>query len=237
MKQLFNTIKLLAFIALLPLLACEREAITPPSIEDSYAYFPLTTGNYWVYQVDDIRYNFAAEDDTLAYEVKEWITDSYLNESGDSSYVIEKLSRFPNQANWKLDSITYYTHTADKLIAKANNQPIVQLIFPVEEDERWNSHMLSNAPADTFEITEVNVPYSTPAADYSSSMRVVREDLPDPIVTTILKQDVYVKDVGLVYQENKVINYCATVDCAGQGIITSGYHTRRWLIEQGREMP
>lgn len=237
MKQLFNTIKLVAFIALLPMLACEREAIAPPPAEDSYAYFPLTAGNYRVYEVDDIRYNFASENDTLSYEVKEWITDSYLNETGDSTYVVEKLSRFPNQASWTLDSVIYYTRTADWLIEKANNQPVVQLIYPVQEDERWNSRMLSNVPADTFEITEVNVPFSTPAKDYSSSIRVVREDLPDPIVTTILKQDVYVKEIGLVYQEDKVINYCATVDCAGQGIITSGYHTQRWLIEQGQEMP
>ncbi|MGB5980063.1 MAG: hypothetical protein WBG62_21795, partial [Cyclobacteriaceae bacterium] len=53
-------------------------------------------------------------------------------------------------------------------------------------------------------------------------LTVVQEELRDTIVSQDIRKEVYSYDIGLVYREITLLNYCTRPDCLGEGIVEDG---------------
>ena len=231
--QKFDTIVLL--LMLLWGVACERVSIEPDNARAGYDYFPVSEGTYRIYEVYRINYNFASESDTLQFQVKELVSEKYLNQEGDTTFVLQRLSKKEGENFWKLDSVYHLRLTEYQAIELNNNHPRVKLVFPVEEGKTWNSNQLNSFQADSFKMVEVHKPFSLADSLYPNTLTVQQRNIQDTIVRQDIRLEVYALQLGPVYRKVKHLNYCATPECIGKGIINSGVFEEMKLKEYGKE--
>lgn len=238
MKKLHRNLQLKAAGALCALLllfaGCERNA-TPALQQIGWEYYPMALGQYRLFDAYQIKYNFASENDTLAYELKELVADYFLNQENDTVYILHRFHRSTVDAAWQLDSAYTVQRTPRWVVQSANNRPLLQLLFPVGEGLTWNANLLNAAPPDSFSIAALAQPFEGAYLTFDRSLQVVQENIDDTIVETDQRLEVYASDVGMVYKRTKNINYCTNPDCLGQNIINSGLFLELHLKEYGIE--
>jgi hypothetical protein len=236
MKKLHNILVAGALGALMLLsVSCERTAEPDPA-RIGWDYYPLKMGDYRLYDVHRINYNFSSPNDTLHYELLEKVADFYLNQTNDTIFILHRMRRYAASGGWELDSLYSVQRTNHWLVQGINNRPQVQLVFPIREGLRWNSNQLNASPADTFEMAAVGRTFAVDNTVYDNSIRVIQEDINDAIVKRDIRQEVYALQQGLVYKLIDQLNYC-TNNCSGPGVITSGLFLEMKLKESGTETP
>lgn len=217
--------------------ACERTA-DPDFNRVGWSYYPLKMGDYRLYDVYRINYNFATDNDTLEYELLEKVADYYLNQTSDTVYILHRLRRYSANGSWELDSLYSVQRTPQRLVQGVNNRPQVQLVFPVGEGIRWNSNMLNASASDTFEMVSVGKTFTLDNVVYDNSIRVTAEPIDDPqkLDRRNLREDVYALGQGLVYKRIDQLKYCSS-GCSQPGIIESGLFLEMKLKESGNDTP
>ena len=226
----------LFFLLMIASLAgCERIMVDPDHSGAGYHYYPLSQGDFRIYEVYRISYHFAAQNDTLQFEVKEIISESYLNQEGDTTYVLQKYNRAGQENNWKLDSVYHIRRTAYQAIELNNNRPLVKLVFPVQEGKTWNSNQLNNMEADSFKMTEVHRPFVVSGQVYENTLTVLQRNIQDTIVRQDVQKEVFAPGIGPVFRLVKSLTYCATPDCVGKGIVNTGVFEEMKLKDYGKE--
>ena len=236
MKPCFSLNRfLILFLLALAFTACEQVSILPDNTRTGYDYYQLSPGQYRIYDVYRISYNFVGENDTSRFELKQLVEGVYLNQEGDSSYVIHNFHRQNEEELWKLDSVQHIRLNFRQLIQQSNNKSIVKLVFPVGEGTTWNSNLLNTAPADSFRMVNVHQPFQLLDSVYERTLTVVHQNVQDTIVRMDVQQEVFALQTGPIYRIRKVLNYCATTDCIGHGIITTGIFEEMKLTAFGKE--
>ena len=214
--------------------ACERNA-EPDLNRVGWGYYPMKLGQYHLYDVYRINYNFTTENDTLSYELKEQLTDYFINQDRDTVYIMHRLRRSSAGAQWQLDSAYLVQRTPRWLAQTVNNRQTVQLLFPVAEGRTWNANLLNAAPADSFKMEAVGKPFEANNKVYENSLKVVQENILNTIVETDQREEVYAYGVGLVYKYINNLKYCTRPDCYGQENISTGLYLKMSLKETGIE--
>lgn len=217
--------------------ACEQTADPDPN-RVGWDYYPLSLGQYRIYDVYRINYNFATENDTLSYELKEWVKEYYLDQAKDTVFVLERLRRNEPGGSWQLDSAFLVQRTPKWLKITTNNLPQLPLMFPVAEGLTWNANLLNASPADEYSITSVGEPFTNDTKTYENTLKVVQEEILDTIVETDEREEVYALHEGLIYKRTNNLKYCTLLDeCRGKKIITTGLFLEMSLKESGIENP
>lgn len=230
-----KTYLLVSLLALLLWSSCERATIPPDHARTGYDYYPLQEGQYRLYEVYRINYNFASENDTLFYQLKELISGSYLNQEGDSAFVLHKLSRPSADRQWKLDSVKHIRITPVQLVEMGNNKSVVKLVFPVAEGKSWDSNALSTVEPDSFRMVMVHRPFSLGDSLFEQTLTVIQRDLAENFVRQDIKKEVFARQSGPVYRIQKALNYSVEPADFGKEIITSGFIEEMKLIGIGKE--
>ena len=227
------------FLLLLALLAgvvaCEQVNVEADHSRSGFEYYTLAQGQYRIFEVNQVTYNFAAENDTLHYEIKEFVADHYLNQEGDTTYILQRLRKESENASWKLDSVYHIRKTPFQVVELNNNVPVVKLVFPFSEGKTWNSNILNASLADSFRMIDVNQPFLVGDSIISETVTVLQRNIQDEIVRKDIRKEVFGKNIGRVYKLIQLINFCADPGCIGQGIITSGILQETKLKSYGKE--
>lgn len=215
--------------------ACEQNA-DPDLNRVGWAYYPLALGQYHLYDVYRINYNFSTDNDTLRYELKEIVSDFYLNQENDTVFVLHRMQRRSANAAWELDSAFLLQRTPTRLIQTANNRPQLPLVFPLAEGQTWNANMLNASPSDSFRITAVGRPVEVSGQTYENCVRVEEEDFENTILGIDQRTAVYAYGIGLVYKYVNTLNYCTEQECYNQQQISTGLYLEMSLKETGTEI-
>ena len=93
---------------------------------------------------------------------------------------------------------------------------------------------LNEKSEDEYEMMNVQQTFSNGITTFDNTVTVVQEYIPDIIVYTISKKEVYSENTGLVYKENIILNYRQDDDL-GKEIIDSGIKYYQHLIEYDKE--
>lgn len=214
---------------------CERVTLAPDMTRTGFEYNPMALGHFRTYDTYRINYNFATENDTLQYQIKELVADFFLNQEGDTTFVTHKMHRQAGESSWKLDSISHWRQTPRQAIEHADNQDIVKLVFPVEEGKLWNSNVYNTLEADSFRMVKVHRPFIVAEQEYDQTLTVIHRNIRDTIVRQDIRREVFAQGIGPVYRLVKTLNYCATQECIGKGIIDSGLYQEMTLTDFGKE--
>lgn len=224
----------LSFIAFY-ILGCNSETLEPDANRSGLSYFPLSTGLYKTYEVEQINYRVTGVVDTTRYQLKESIVDSFTNVNNNFTYILHRFSKSPDQEQWKLDSVWNARRTPRQAIVVENNIPFVKLIFPLKEMAEWDGNSSNALEEEAYTMVEVNKPFRWRELDYDQSTTVIQKDNQDSIIFLDQRKEVYAQDLGLIFKESVALKFCSQVQCIGKGEIESGTIYRQYIIENGKE--
>jgi hypothetical protein len=205
------------FFALLT--ACKKEIIPNDNILLGKEYFPITKDHTIEYAIDSIIYNdFNKSTDTFRMQFKDVIGESFYDNEGRESYVVNRYSRQDDTYLWK-DLMTFYaTKTNFRVEVVENNLRMIKLVFPVKLKTYWSGNIYIPAQIDdklkwlwnwNYTYTYINQPFNTGLASFSNTIEVIGindstnnpEQFPDAIANKTYSKEVYAKNVGLIYRE------------------------------------
>lgn len=211
-------------------------------------YFPLRVGDYKIFQVSEIRiapYNIETE---LNYQIRTLVTDSFPNADGKYSYVISRFKRTnPTDAWVSLDTWTGRANDREVVITEGNI-PYQKISYPVESTRKWNGNRYNSestneicpeataTSCDLYAFGAVNAPFqSGMGLSFTKTIEVVENDDEDLFVKYDVRRTIYALNVGLVYREINIRQYCTQDPCYGQQLVENGQVMVMELKEYGRE--
>jgi len=214
--------------------AC-NETIDADDSAFGYDFFPLETGDFRVYNVEEIIYPLAEIPDTLIYQLKEVTADSLVDNAGELNYVLQRWKRDNTNDPWILDSLwTTYKNNIQAVISE-NNIPLLKLVFPFEESKSWDSNSLNFRDPDEFEMRNIFMPYSDNQLDFPTTVTVIQEEKLDSLISLDNRYEVFARDIGLIAKVSSKLEFCQESECFGQKIIKEGRILSQALIDYGKE--
>lgn len=213
----FSRLALLSGLAmLLYLTSCSTKTMEPDLSASGFDYFPLDSGHYNVYKVQESQVRFLQPNVNTAYLIKEVVGNSFGNDRGELAYRLYRYkyadtSRVPDyQAlNWEMDSVWTLRRTGTTAVRVENNVPRVVLAFPLREGQNWNGNLYNQQGSEnpqTYRVREFNRALTVLGARFGRSLRVqMSNDF------NCLGQDVrnewYAAGVGLIQRQQTVLTF------------------------------
>jgi hypothetical protein len=211
------------------LLSCSSE--DPVNPDFGLNFFPLQTGMSWIYQVDETTIN-QSQETKLTYELRVTITDSVRSLNNMDTFIFTWETRTSAASPWQTLDTWSARIENNQLIQSEGNTLFVKLIFPPSTALSWNGNQFNNLPnngnlfngsgSESYRITSYDLPFEIGSMMYPKTLIVVQNNFVDAIVGEDQRQEIYVRDIGLVYKEVIQLEYCSTPDCLGQQKIDKG---------------
>ena len=203
----------LPFAICVLLFSC-KDKLDTYNIDYKYGYLPMDTGKYITYNVDSIfSYNSSFTRDTVSYQLKELVADTFYDADNELSYRLELYRRPNSNASWTLDRVWYQKKTIYNAQKIEDDIRFIKLVFPPEQDKTWNGNNYIPSANDPFRsfanwiytYQSVDVPYTINGFSFDSSLTVVAVN-DSSFVDKRLRKEVYAKGIGMVYQEWELKN-------------------------------
>ncbi len=185
--------------------------------QEGEEYFPIKVGTIKYYQVDTLFYSsFTGETDTVSNLYKEEIIEKMADIAGDSAYRVE-LSLF-NEVRSKWETKVSFSRklSGNNAIESIYNNPEVKMLFPISSYKTkgssyiWNLNMFSNN-----DVT--NVKYYTLLKSYNNQLGVFYDcvsvglQYPETGIVNNIREEVYAKNIGLVYRHIEQTDLLSTL--------------------------
>lgn len=226
-------IRIAFFLALISVLCwqCSDRDEIQPVVEGSN-YFPLKTGSFQVYQVDQVIYNSPIDSVVSSYLLKVSVVDSFTNLESGISYTIKREKSELEEESWIQDSIWTARKDTRRATVVEHNVPIVKLTFPLRDSVTWDANMLNSKDTEEYIMLDVEEPYRDEYGSYDKTVTVLEEYFPENIVNFKLRQEIFAENVGLVFKERTILFYDqASTDKK----IRTGIKYFQYLVAYGEE--
>lgn len=217
---------------LLVLLAC-TDTLPPDPGGVGFTYFPLRVGDFRIYQVHREQFSIFAESDTVDFQIKELVVDSFPAQN-EFTYVLHRFSRSDESQSWELDSVWTARRTANHAVMVENNVPFARIVFPVEQDKVWDGNIFNSLSPDEYQITETQGNMQTIAGSFANTLTVTENNEPDTLIFQDIRTAVYARDIGLIYRFSSILDFCNS-EPSCLGTLEFGTKIEQTLIEYGRE--
>ncbi len=212
----------------------ESEEPIPPLDQDlGKSYFFLEANKYREYDVYEIRYSAVDISDTLEYQLREEVRESFSNATGQESRIIHRLIRQNEQQDWALDSVWSARVETELAVSVENNLPLVKMVFPVDTTRRWDINQFNGRSSSISKFKSFNAPYTVGLNTFLEAMEIEISNISDLITFRDNRTEVYVDSIGLVFKDYDVVKLCSRQECLGQNIVESGRLYRESLIAHG----
>ncbi len=218
--------------AALTLTGCETD-LAPQALPE-HDYFPLQSGHFVVYDVEETRYALNANPVTQRYQLKELTGPAYLDAAKQTAFQLVRSRRGADDQPWLPDSLWTARLSNNEAIRAENGQNIVKLIFPVNDFLIWNGNRHNAREADGYELRNAGQPYRVGPTEFPETVTVVAQD-DSTLIALDKRLEVFARQVGIVYKETARLSYCAESACLGKAKIEYGTRQIYRLREHGQE--
>ncbi len=122
------------------LLACNKRETEEVVLNNGYEYYPLEVGRRYDYVVDSVVFKPGAAVDSSTTLVREIITDTLLDNSGETLYRVERYERKSDTLPWQIAKVLTLQRSENQGFRIEDNLRMVNLVFPIRLFKRWDSH-------------------------------------------------------------------------------------------------
>ena len=213
--------------------SCESPEENPP-FDSGMEYFPLQKGAFQIYDVTSIEYTLGVPE-TLRYELKTVVADSFLNAEGDYSHVLYRSKRHEGASEFTyLD--TWSARKDDRTaVTNEENISFLKIKFPIVPHNEWDGNLYNAAGEDAYLLEQVKVPFTSNGQSYTDCIVINQNDNQDFVVALDQRKEIYARNVGLVYKEVRQLNYCTVGSCLGKQQVESGIIYTQTIKTHGLE--
>lgn len=200
---------------------------------NSEEYFPLQTGSYRIFSVEKNTYTELNPPEEMQYELKVEVVDSFANQEGGFTYVIHRSTRETENDTWEFREV-WSARTSDyQAVENEGNVSFVRIAFPAIRNKEWNGNALNSLEEDSYIIESAGDPYELEDLAFDDVLVIDQEDEVNELIRN-QREEIYARNIGLVYKKSIVLNYCDDVSCFGQQIIKDGVEYWQVLKEYGQ---
>jgi hypothetical protein len=224
----------------LALPGCDEKDLKPKA--DDHSYFPLRKGAYLVYDVEHITYELGVPD-TLRYQLRTVVIDSFRNVEGSFTYVIQRTRKYAGTTTWVSDGTWSARLTDVEAVVTEGSTPYVRLRFPVQTGTEWNGNSYNDevnpgtgTGQDLYVIKSSGETCDANGMIFEDCLTVIQEDNQEFIIYRDERIEKYARNIGLIFKETIQLHYCNDIDrdCVGQQIIEEGIIYRQLILEYGQ---
>jgi hypothetical protein len=176
-------------------------------------YFPIMPGTVRFYNVDTILFDaFAATIDTIHNVIKEEVMEKIAHAPGDTSYRIELSTYSAAKLDWVPFKSFERKLVDNYAIEKTDNIQQVKLLFPIAEYKTkgssyiWNTNMFNGKEPVMIKYYSVFKSYNNGINGYNNCVSV-NLNKPQTGLVNNIREEVYAKDIGLVYRFTDSTDY------------------------------
>ncbi|UFH52806.1 hypothetical protein [Spirosoma sp. KNUC1025] len=215
------------------LLGCQPTPTEP--VMSDHDYFPLETGRYVIYDVQQEQYALNSAPTLKTYQLKEVIGTTYTDVTVQTAYRLMRYRRLTESQPWQADSVWSARIINNEVVRTENGRDLVKLLLPVNGPEAWNGNRHNSSEPDDYVTRNIGLPYDVLGKQYSETVTVVEQD-----DSTLTMQDkriaVYARQIGLIYKEQTQLQFCtATPACTGHSQIDYGIRQVYRIRTYGKE--
>ena len=179
-----------------------------------YAYAPIDSGHYVIYDVDSMVYNYnqVATIDSAHYQLMEIITDTTYD-LNELCYRLERYRRPDQNSPWVIDRVWKVKRNATTFQKDEDDMWFVKLVFPPSSDEEWNGNIYIPASSDPFRdfqdwnyhYQNLGMPFTINGMVFNTTVMVAEINDTSNIITRKVRNEVYALHVGMIYQEWEIL--------------------------------
>jgi len=196
--------------------SCKKDKYTD-TLNYMYEYQPLAIGQYTIYDVDSVNYNYIDPiqyTDTNHYQQMEKITDTMYDNENRINYRFELYRRTDSTSAWSIWKVWYGLTTKTNYERQEDDLRFAKLVFPPVVDKHWNGNLyIPSNDSNIFKVynkwdyhyTAVGGSATVNGKTFSETVSVSQVD-EENLIDKRLSKEIYAKKVGLIYKEFAVIN-------------------------------
>ena len=233
-KQFFPyQILLLVFVV-----SCNKQTVEDFDVDFGYDYFPLEVGKYLIYESDSIIYDPIAEGTEVLITktfVKEAITDTVVDNSGNTWYRVERSDRKDPEDSWVLKRILWLSRTESQALRNEDNLRFISMIFPAQEGVQWDGNAFFDETliipvagesvemykSWSYEILSVGAAFEEEGLSFPDVIEVSMADN-ENLIERRFAREAYARGIGLVFRELLILDTQCQVCCNGDFALCEG---------------
>lgn len=216
----------IVFIASLSIVfACSKQSESEAVLPAAEDYFPLDSGNFWIYDATFIHIDAAVNTfDTSEVELK-----MIYRKFDDSlqQHILERYTRVDSNDVWnEYDVITI---SWDELTMQwvENNLRYVKLTDPVYDNKSWDGNAFNILDDWNYYYSDINTVADVGDLTFSSTIRVEKRDVSN-VIQKMRAYEIFAKNIGSVYDYNADFTFQS-------GSVSIGDSRELKLIKYGKE--
>ena len=158
-KPLINNLSVtLSGVILILIFGCESTQMEP--VPSGQAFYPLNTGDYREYKVQEIKYTILNAPDTINYFLKEQVGRSFTNQTGGITYTLNRFKKYEDSIDWEIDFVWTVIKSETNVVVSENNIPFSKLVFPVLDQKKWDGNAFNALEEELYAYEDVYQPHS-----------------------------------------------------------------------------
>jgi hypothetical protein len=213
-------LKYLIFLVAIATVSCDSSDQNP-QLDTGKEYYPLRKGMYQIYDVLEIHYTLGVPE-TLRYELRTEVTDSFPNAEGGFSYVVQRSKKEDGQSDFLPLNTWSSRIESHQVVTQEENISFVKISLPILKDDEWDGNLYNTIGEDTYLMEEVKTATNVNDITYSDCIVVNQNDNQDFVVFLDQRKEIYARHAGLIFKESRLLSYCTVGPCLGQQEIESG---------------
>ena len=189
------------------LLVCSCNKSNNKTIKYGYHFFPITEGQYVVYDVIDVFHDSALTipHDTSLYQIKEIIGEEYEDEEGDAANKLYRYYRQNDTMIWTIQDAWSIKRTKRNGEIVEENDRRIKMTFAISYDQEWNCNALNDEEEQNCHYAEIYKPFSLGGIDFDSTVIVEHQDFTS-YIQYLRSYAVYAPNIGCIYRVDKNLN-------------------------------
>ncbi|MDX1799093.1 MAG: hypothetical protein R3255_10625 [Candidatus Lokiarchaeia archaeon] len=181
--------------------SCKKDSNQEVKFYD--AYFPLDLGSWIQYSVHEINYSDIGYD-TLDYDLKEILKETFLDDQGRLSYRVERYWRFSKNDPWEIKDVWVANKSTTTAERVEENERYIKMVFPVSISQYWNGNVYNSMKEWGYSYDSLHFPREINQLTFDSTVKVIQRDNINAVEFE-QAEEIYAMNIGMIYK--KLIDY------------------------------